>query len=160
VDVLRAAGHEVIGSDLVDYGRPDFFARRDFLLEWKLPAGCEGIITNPPFKLANQFVRHALDLAPKIVVMLLRLAFLESVGRTDIIEQRGLARVFIFRERLPRMHRDGWAGPHASSSQAFAWFCWSRSHRGAPTLHRISWTHEQQRAVLRDPQTIAEETMP
>ena len=26
VDVLRAHGHQVIGSDLVDYGRPDFFS--------------------------------------------------------------------------------------------------------------------------------------
>jgi hypothetical protein len=30
LDVLRAAGHDVIGSDLVDCGRPDCFARRDF----------------------------------------------------------------------------------------------------------------------------------
>jgi hypothetical protein len=63
VDVLRAHGHEVIGSDLIDYGRPDFFSRRDFLLEWKAPDGCECIITNPPFQLAEQFVAHALDLA-------------------------------------------------------------------------------------------------
>src|SRR5262245_53124619 len=48
LDPLRAAGHEVIGSDLVDYGRPDCFWRRDFLLERKAPDGCEGIITNPP----------------------------------------------------------------------------------------------------------------
>src|SRR5262249_20715118 len=35
LDPLRAAGHEVIGSDLVDYGRPDCFWRRDFLMEPK-----------------------------------------------------------------------------------------------------------------------------
>ena len=33
---------------------------------------------NPPFKLASEFVAHALDLSPK-VIMLLRLAFLKSV---------------------------------------------------------------------------------
>src|SRR5262245_17839802 len=56
VDVLRARGHTVIGSDLVDYGRPDFFSRRDFLMERKVPDGCEAIVSNPPFRLAGQFV--------------------------------------------------------------------------------------------------------
>ena len=74
---MRAAGHEVIGTDLVDYGRPDCFWRRDFLFERKVPDGCEAIITNPPFKLAEQFVEHALELSP-LVVMLLRFAFFES----------------------------------------------------------------------------------
>jgi hypothetical protein len=60
VDVLRAHGHQVLASDLVDYGRPDFFSRRDFLLERKAPDGCELILTNPPFKLAEEFVEHAL----------------------------------------------------------------------------------------------------
>jgi hypothetical protein len=74
VDVLRAAGHEVVATDLVDYGEPTHFAGRDFLMERQLPKGCEMILTNPPFKIADQFVAHALDLCPR-VIMLLRLAF-------------------------------------------------------------------------------------
>jgi hypothetical protein len=138
VDVLRAAGHEVIGSDLRDYGRPDFFARRDFLLERKVPDGCEAIVTNPPYKLADQFVAHALDLCPR-VVMLLRLAFLESERRTSILEGRGLARVHIFRNRLPMMHRAGWTGRQASSAIGSAWYIWDRSHSGPTIMDRISW---------------------
>ena len=42
LDVLRAHGHEVIGSDLVDYGRSDCFSRRDFLFERKVPDGGRG----------------------------------------------------------------------------------------------------------------------
>jgi hypothetical protein len=140
VDVLRAAGHEVIGSDLVDYGRPDFFSRRDFLME-RLPSGCACIVTNPPFKIAEAFVAHALDLCPR-VAMLLRLAFLESERRRDILENRGLARVHVFRNRLPMMHRDGWQGPKASSATPFAWFVWDRAHTGATIIDRISWTGE------------------
>ena len=75
VNVLRAAGHEVLASDLVDYGEPTHFPRRDFLLERKAPDGCELVSTNPPFRLANEFVAHALDLCPR-VIMLLRLGFL------------------------------------------------------------------------------------
>ena len=81
VNVLRAAGHEVIGSDLVDYGDPTHFYRRDFLMERKAPDGCEGVVMNAPFKLAAEFVAHALDLSP-LVIALLRLAFIESERRT------------------------------------------------------------------------------
>ena len=83
VNVLRAAGHEVFASDLVDYGDPTHFYRRDFLMEYKAPDKCEAIITNPPFKLAEQFVAHALRLCPR-VIMLLRLAFLESERRREL----------------------------------------------------------------------------
>ena len=138
VDVLRAHGHEVIGSDIADYGRPDFFSDHNFLLGHKAPDGCECIVTNPPFKLAQQFVAHALDLCPR-VVMLLRLAFLETKRRREILEGRGLARVHVFRNRLPMMHRAGWEGRKASSAMAFAWFAWDRGHTGLPTINWISW---------------------
>jgi hypothetical protein len=128
----------VIASDLVDYGFPTHFNGRDFLLERKAPAGCEAIVTNPPFKLAEQFVSHALELCPR-VIMLLRLAFLESERRRSILEGRGLARVHIFRNRLPMMHRDSWTGPKASSAVAYGWFVWSRAHTGPTELRRISW---------------------
>jgi hypothetical protein len=134
VRVLRDHGHIVIASDVVDYGDLDFV--RDFLAEPKMLAGCEAICTNPPYQYANEFVRHALDLAPE-VYMLLRLAFLESAKRTDILERRGLRAVHVFRKRLPMMHRDGWAGPRASSAIAFAWFCFSRGHNGPTTIDRI-----------------------
>jgi hypothetical protein len=138
VNVLRAAGHEVLASDLVDYGvDPTHFARRDFLLEWKTPDGCEMILTNPPYKLADEFVGHALDLCPR-VIMLLRFLFLEGAGRSRILEQRGLARVHLFRERLT-MHRDSWDGNKVSGGIAFAWFVWDRTHSGSPTVNRISW---------------------
>jgi hypothetical protein len=138
LDPLRAAGYEVIGSDLVDYGRPDVFARRDFLLERKAPDGCEGIVTNPPFKLAEQFVAHALDLCPR-VVMLLRLAFYESERRCVLLEERGLERILCFRKRLPMMHCASWEGRKANSGMAFAWYCWRRGHTGPTTIQRISW---------------------
>lgn len=138
LDPLRAAGHKVIGSDLVDYGRPDCFWRRDFLLEHKMPDGCQGIMTNPPYKLVEQFVAHALELSP-IVVMLLRLAFFESDRRDHILENCGLQRILCFRKRLPMMHRRGWEGHKANSGMAFAWFLWDHSYRGPTITERISW---------------------
>jgi hypothetical protein len=153
VRVPRAAGHKVYATDLVDYGSPDQDAAGvDFLMESRFltesesesksesksaPDSIGSIVTNPPFKLADDFVRHALLLCPR-VYMLLRLAFLESEGRSDILDGGRLRHVYVFRQRLPMMHRAGWDGPRASSAMAFAWFCWDRQHRGPAELHRIS----------------------
>jgi hypothetical protein len=72
--------------------------------------------------------------------MLLRLAFLESERRSKILEGRGLARVHLFRKRLPMMHRDGWQGRKANSGMAFGWFVWIRGYNNGPTIiNRISW---------------------
>jgi hypothetical protein len=137
--ILRDAGHDVVATDLIDYGYGD--AGIDFLAERRTPSPVMAIVTNPPFKLADQFVRHALRLCPK-VVMLLRLAFLESERRRDILEDGQLARVHVFRNRLPMMHRDGWDGPRATSATAFAWFVFYRDRTGPTELRRISWRHE------------------
>jgi hypothetical protein len=134
VGILRAAGHQVRATDLNDYGCPDSESGVDFLMERAPWDGA--IVTNSPYKLAGQFVAHALTLCPR-VIMLLRLAFLESERRSPILENCGLTRVHVFRKRLPMMHRHGWQGPRASSSIAFAWFVWDRAHRGKTELDRI-----------------------
>lgn len=136
--ILRAAGHDVIATDLVDYGVPDHASGRDFLFEASAPPDCSCIVTNPPYKLGQQFVERATDLCP-LVIMLLRLAFLESERRSDILERRGLARVHVYGKRLPMMHRDGWEGRKSNSGMAFAWFVWDRAHKGPTELHRLSW---------------------
>lgn len=141
VGTLRATGRTVIATDLGDWGCPDSLAGADFLRQDRAPNGVEAIVTNPPYFLAAQFVRHALALCPK-VIMLMRLAFLESVGRSDILDGGRLARVHVFANRLPLMHRYGWDGPKASSAMCFAWMVWDREHDGPATLRRIRWEAE------------------
>jgi hypothetical protein len=65
-----------------DYGTPEQDAAGiDFL--WatgSVPCFIGSIVTNPPYRLAGEFVCHALTICPR-VCMLLRLAFLESERR-------------------------------------------------------------------------------
>jgi hypothetical protein len=136
VRVLEAAGHIVTASDLIDYGA-GYGGGRDFLLERSARPGCTCFLTNPPFKLIEPIAMRAIEFYP-LVILLARLMFMESERRTDLLEHRGLARVHVFRERLPMMHRDGWTGPKASSATPFGWFVWERGYTGVPTLHRIS----------------------
>jgi hypothetical protein len=142
VNVLRAHGHEVVATDLIDYGPPITFPGywdRDFLRETSLPEGTGAILTNPPFMIVEKFVAHALELAPPMIILLLRLAFPEFKRRCNILEGTGLARVHVFRKRLPMMHRDGWAGRKANSGMAFAWYVWERGYSGPTLTDRISW---------------------
>jgi hypothetical protein len=134
---LREAGHVVVASDLNDWNCPDSESGIDFLMETRPPPGIECIVTNPPYKHAEQFVAHALELVPR-VIMLLRFAFYESERRTPILESGSLARIWAFRNRLPMMHRNGWTGPRASSSIPFAWFVFDKNHNAATVIDRIS----------------------
>lgn len=149
VRTLRNAGHSVYASDLVDYASDDQdVGGMDFLTLTRLPPGIEAICTNPPYRAAGEFVAKALELCPR-VYMLLRLAFVESDRRRGILDSGHLARVYPFIERLPMMHRAGWQGPRASSAMAFAWFCWDCNHQGPTIMRRLSWKdHELAREVI------------
>jgi hypothetical protein len=157
VNVLRERGPHVVASDLVDYSGLDFVT--DFMAVTEMPAGCGCILTNPPFQIVNAFIAHALDLAPR-VIFLARLVLLESVTRTEILEYRHLARVHVFRNRLPMMHRGGWQGPRASSSVAYAWFVWDRDHRGPWSGGRITCEAERQSDLFHDETSHRDEVQP
>jgi hypothetical protein len=134
VNVLLAHGHDVVASDIENFG---YNSMADFLI-MRRGYTDRAIVTNPPYRLAEQFVRQAVTFSP-LVIMLLRLAFLESERRTIILEKSGLARIHVFRNRLPMMHRRGWNGPKASSAMPFAWFVWEQDYKGPTTIDRISW---------------------
>jgi predicted RNA methylase len=138
VRVLRAAGHTVYASDLHDYNNCGK-SGLDFLkCDSEFRTLADAIVTNPPYQWAQAFVEKALEMSP-LVIMLMRLAFYESDRRRHILENCGLARIHVFRKRLPMMHRKDWEGPKANSGMAFGWFVWDRNHTGPTTIDRISW---------------------
>lgn len=138
VNVLRSYGHTVLATDLVDYGIPGHHAGLDFL-HATFPVGTpDCIVTNPPYFIGTEFAERAVMLAPK-VCLLMRLSFIASMKRSHLLERSGLARIHVFRNRLPMMHRDGWTGPRAGSNVDHAWFVWDRSHIGPAVFNRISW---------------------
>jgi hypothetical protein len=73
--------------------------------------------------------------------MLLRLEFIAG-ARRGLLERHQPARIHVFRNRLPRMHRAGWTGPRSTSRLSFAWFVWDRSYSGPTTLNRLSWERD------------------
>lgn len=129
---LRRFGFSVVAQDLVDYpGRdPDIATGIDFLMEREAPSGATAIITNPPFMLADQFIRHGLTLVPNVIVLLRAMA-IEGANRADLIDNH-LREYWIGIDRPPAMHREGWDGNKLSNSGApFAWFVFSARPRVA-----------------------------
>jgi hypothetical protein len=140
VRVLRAAGHHVVATDLYAYGCDSSASGIDFLSGKFIPVG-GAIVTNPPYQHAQEFVEKALALSP-LVIMLLRMAFYESLRRSNILDNGKLSRIHVFANRLPMMHRKGWNGPKASSAMTFAWFVWDRTHNAPTTIDRIFWKND------------------
>jgi hypothetical protein len=129
--VLEAAGYDVVSTDLVDRGYGQ--SRVDFLMEYSTRA--PNIVTNPPFKMAEAFARHAVSLATGKVAFLVRSQFLEGLTRRTLFAQSPLARVWVFSWRLPISR--GEVKPEAErqgSMATYAWFVWDHSHKGPPTL--------------------------
>jgi hypothetical protein len=132
--VLRDHGYAVVASDLIRYDGFDLHFTADFLAQTKAPTDCMSVVTNPPFRLINEFIAHALGLVSRVIV-LARLALLESERRASLFDGGHLTRVHVFRRRLPMLHREGWAGPRATSAICFAWFVfYAQPTVQAPTI--------------------------
>lgn len=123
---IAAKGYDVLATDLFNRGYGE--ARRDFLLEQELH-GCDSIITNPPFNLADAFVSHALRLSTqarwRFVAMLLPLTFLGGLGRgRDIFARWGGPELLVSSRRISLW--PGGVEPEAggTSTITYAWFVW------------------------------------
>lgn len=146
---LREAGHIVIAKDLVDRGCPNSENDIDFLQTTEAPPEIEAIVSNPPFAQAEQFIYHALyNLRIPTVWMLLRLAFLEGGNlnsykgkcRRAVLDNGHLAKVLLFRKRLPMIHREGYTGKkNSNSGMPFAWFKFDLANQSPCQLERISY---------------------
>jgi len=139
--VLTRNMHTVFASDLYDYGYGK--SGEDFL-NTNIIKRVDHIITNPPYKIATEFVLHAQEIADKKIAMLLKLVFLESSSRykklfcpDQLIKEWGLKTVYVFSKRL-KIYKDGIIGKN-SGLIAYAWFVWERGYIHKPY---IDWINE------------------
>lgn len=128
--VLQEAGHNVISNDLINrgFGTPHV----DFLLDFQTRV--ENIITNPPFKLANEFALHAIEMASNKVAFLCRLGWLEGQERRKMFVSTPLARVWVFSGRVPMLRGGNQMMKGGGGMIAFAWYVWDKAYSGAPSL--------------------------
>jgi len=126
--VLREYGYTVIDSDIVN--RIDNIV---FNFLECLPINDCDIITNPPFKYAQEFVEKALKLLPDggKCAFLLRLQFLEGIKRRKLFDENPPKTVYVFSKRIQcciNGEFEKYKG--VGSAIAYAWFVWQKGYKG------------------------------
>jgi hypothetical protein len=136
--LLGKAGYDVTAFDIRDHGLLGCQIGDYFKLT--TPSEIDGVVTNPPYKLAQRFLEKALADA-RYVALLLRSNFLlEGVGRTELLDrQHPPTRVWTADLRLPMMHRAGWTGKRASSNTAYSWVIWDERANVREFPRRFNW---------------------
>lgn len=131
--VLKEYFGEVQSSDVCDYG---YGATRDYLKHPYQINCCDWMITNPPFRLAEDFILKSLRIAGEGVAILARTVFLESVGRHERIFSRNPPTVVAqFTERVPMVK--GRLDKSASTATGYCWLVWKKKKR--KTEPRLVW---------------------
>lgn len=132
---------KVDAADAYQYG---FAPVRDFLTFPYEAQSHDWVITNPPFRLAEEFVERALVVARQGIAILARTVFLESVGRYESIFRDRPPTVFAqFSERVPMVK--GRVDAKASTATGYAWFVWQKNGGGP----RLAWVPPCRRSLER-----------
>lgn len=114
--VLHQHGFTTVATDLIDRGHGK--GGKNFLTEVEILA--PAIITNPPFCLAEEFVRHALDLGAEYVAMLLKSTWFHASSRYPLFLKHQPTAVY------PLTWRPDFLGQGAPTMEA-CWFVWDKS---------------------------------
>ena len=137
--VLESKGYNVISTDLYDrgYGKSGV----DFLTA-ELPFECNTIITNPPYALADDFVKHAMDILPigGRYFALMNLSYLAGQKRFKEIYDKGyLHAIHVYPHRI-NCYKNNEDTGH-SSPVNYAWFEYRKisPHRNIRFYVSIHW---------------------
>ena len=123
----------VKSMDIHPYGYGDV---GDFLKSDYSNDQFDWVITNPPFRLAEEFIEKGLDIAKRGVAVLVRTVFIESVGRYERIFSINPPQKFAqFTERVPMVK--GRLDKKASTATGYAWIVWEKNLSNKGSLQWI-----------------------
>jgi hypothetical protein len=123
--------HDVTSMDVQDMGFGEvgdyLFPGDDRIFDWT--------ITNPPFRLAEDFIEKALRTSRVGVAMFVRMAFLESVGRYEsLFSVTPPTQILQFTERVPLFK--GRVDPSGGTATAYTWVVWHTNRSFTDTVFR------------------------
>jgi len=133
----------VISSDKFDYG---YGLLHPYLDDGWPPQPVDWVITNPPFRLAEEFVLKSIQIARHGVAILARTVFIESIGRYErIFRDKPPSKFAQFTERVPMVR--GRLDKKASTATGYSWIVWEKSYVGEP---KLVWVPPCRKALERD----------
>ena len=136
-EIFVKNGYKVRASDIIDRGYSDTEIADFLLTERDKNDFSRDIITNPPYSMATEFVKHALDISMDStkVAMFLKIQFLESKKRYELFKEYPPKRVYVFVNRV-NCGKNGVFGKE-SSAVCYCWFVWEKGFKGKPTIDWI-----------------------
>ena len=140
--VLKENNYNVFSSDLIDRGYNNTYII-DFLND-KLnrPFDTFDILTNPPYKYAEDFVYKALDILQdgEYCIMFLKIQFLEGKSRYNLFMNYPPKFVYVHSTRqvcAPNGEFIGENGKKIGSAVCYAWYIWEKGFKGNTTIRWI-----------------------
>lgn len=135
--VLVGHGYEVTAQDIDDRGYPNT-RLQNFLETEHIEENA--IITNPPYKYGMQFVEKSMDLLKRdeYCIMLLKLQFLEGVGRAKALYKNGLNPKYVicFPDRINCAKQGDFEAESETGGQvAYCWYVWQKGFQGPTEFH-------------------------
>jgi hypothetical protein len=131
--VLNEYFATVRGTDVFDYAYGEV---QDFLTGLAALRSVDWVITNPPFRLAEEFLQRGRQVARKGVALLTRTVFLESIGRYErVFKNAPPSKVLQYTERVPMVK--GRLDQKASTATGYAWLVWDFAAEGKGTA--LDW---------------------
>ena len=129
--VCKEFGYETKNSDLIDYGYGEV---RDFFDTENVE---DNIVTNPPYRLALEFILKAKESSNRKIAMFLKTVFLESAKRYDMFQDVDypLKVVYQFSKRVS-LYKGGIKMKNGGMI-SYAWYVWDKEYVGKPYIEWI-----------------------
>jgi len=110
-------------NNLLQYTDKNEIHIADFLT-WNHSHAFQTIISNPPFSLAEEFIKKCFEISRDNteIIMLLRLAFLESQKRYDFWQQYPVNELYVLSDR------PSFTG-HGTDATAYGFFVWKKDFK-------------------------------
>ena len=127
---------DITAIDIVDRSYPNTIVT-DFLT-YETDQKFEGIITNPPFSLAQEFIEKSIELLDYNgqIAMFLKIQFLEGIKRKEFFEKHPPKYIYVFRNRMATWNNgqpfdiDEKTGKQKrwATTMCHAWFIWEKEN--------------------------------
>lgn len=130
-DEIEAHGYTVVATDIRP--RAPRVEQMDFFdMKRKDCIGVTAIITNPPFSLAERFIRHAREeLGVPFLMLLLKSSFWHARSRTALFDEHRPAQIWALNWRPDFLGRGG-------PTMECSWMIWSDDHHGPTRYHVLA----------------------
>ena len=137
IDEFYNHSKNITAIDIVDRGYPNTIVT-DFL-NYQTEKRYDGIITNPPYSLAKEFVEKGMELLTDNgqMLMFLKIQFLEGAKRKDFFKKYPPKYIYVFTNRMATWNNGEPLDPKGkrwATTMCHAWFIWEKNSMTEPII--------------------------